>query len=98
MTERYERARPLLERSLTVTERHFGADHLETAICLNKFASVLRKMGDLPAARPFYERALKICEKAVSPEHPLASAILNNLACLLEDEGDLAISYFPAQN
>ncbi len=86
----YAEARPLYERALAIYEKVLGAEHPDTAFCLNTLASLLQAQGDLAAARPLHERALAIFEEVLGAEHPETANNLNNLAALLQAQGDLA--------
>ena len=48
--------RELLERSLKIKEKHFGADHSETAANLHRLGRVYHLIGYLEKAREYLER------------------------------------------
>jgi tetratricopeptide (TPR) repeat protein/transcriptional regulator with XRE-family HTH domain len=86
----FARARPLLERALSIREAVLGPDHPDTAETLDDLAGLLTHIGDLDGARPRYDRALDIRERTVGPDHPETATSLNNVAVLLHRQGDLA--------
>ncbi|MGV9868696.1 FxSxx-COOH system tetratricopeptide repeat protein [Rhodococcus koreensis] len=82
------RARPLLERVLTITETAYGPDHPEVAVRLSNLARVWKDLGDPGRARPLLERALTITETAYGPDHLVVAVMLGNLALVWRDLGD----------
>ncbi len=89
-------ARPLLERSLAISENAFGPGDSRTATCLNNLAYLLQAQGDVSGARALLERAIAIREEVQGPEHPEIATCLNNLGFLLKDQGEFsdARSYY----
>jgi tetratricopeptide (TPR) repeat protein len=85
----YAQARTLLERSLTITEAHFGPDHPNTAASLTNLGNVLQDRGDLDAARSYTERAVAIFEARLGPDHPDTLTTLINLGNVLHAQRDL---------
>ena len=72
-----ERALPMFERALALTEAVYGRDHPRMADTLTGMALHLRDRGDLSQAQALIERAVAIEEKAGGPRHPrLASALV----------------------
>ena len=59
----HHKARDLLERSLTIAEKHVGPDHIAHADVLTSLGYTYGNLGNLPKARDLIERALKINEK-----------------------------------
>ena len=59
----------LLERSLKIQEKHFGADHFQVAITLGNLGNANGKLGDPSKQKDLLERALKIEEKHFGEEH-----------------------------
>ncbi|MBD2636217.1 tetratricopeptide repeat protein [Limnothrix sp. FACHB-881] len=67
---------------LSITERHFGPDHLLTATSLNNLALLYESQGRYEAAEPLYRRSLEIRERVLGADHPHTALSLNNLAVL----------------
>jgi tetratricopeptide (TPR) repeat protein len=67
----------------------YGDDHPEVAADRNNLASLLRQLGDLPAARVLFEQALASDRKTYGDDHPTVAIRRHNLALLLRDLGDL---------
>jgi DNA-binding SARP family transcriptional activator/tetratricopeptide (TPR) repeat protein len=84
-----QRARPLGERAVTLTETSLGPDHAFTAVVLAGLAHILHEEGDLVGARAHHERALVILEASVGPDHPFIPRMLDNLGAVLAAQGDL---------
>ncbi len=87
---KYDEARPLIERSLEMREQALGTEHPDVAQSLNRLATIYSGKGDDAKAEPLHQRALVIWEKALGPDHPDVSVSLNNLARLYRDKGDFA--------
>ena len=64
-----------------------GADHPNTAGCLNNPAELYRKWGRYEEAEPLYQRALAIRERVLGAEHPDTIRTLENYAKLLKKMG-----------
>jgi tetratricopeptide (TPR) repeat protein len=86
----YGSALPFAERSLSISERALGPDHVHLATSLNNLARLHQLQGDHEAALPLYERALRIDERSLGPDHPEVARILNNLGTLHQVQGDYA--------
>jgi CHAT domain-containing protein/tetratricopeptide (TPR) repeat protein len=84
-----QKARPLLERSLSLLERSVGPDHPRTANTLSLLGAVLTNEGDYVKADAALNRALAIQEKALGPDDPDLGKTLRDLGSLLERRGDL---------
>ena len=65
-----QKARPLLERSLSLLEQSVGPDHPWTATTLCELGVVLTNEGDYVQADTVLHRALAIQEKALAPDDP----------------------------
>jgi tetratricopeptide (TPR) repeat protein len=86
---RYQEARALRERALTIREAHLGTDDPATARSLHHLAVVLSDLGDLDRARTLHERALAIRETHLGANHPETAESLNGLAVIaMVDQGD----------
>ena len=84
-----QKARPLLERSLSLLEGSVGPNHPWTAIALCQLGVVLTNDGDFVQADAVLHRALAIQEKALGPDDPDLGRTLRDLGSLLERRGDL---------
>ena len=51
-------------------QARLGADHPDAASTLANLATVLRDLGDLPAARAALTRALSVLQARFGPDHP----------------------------
>jgi CHAT domain-containing protein/Tfp pilus assembly protein PilF len=84
-----QKARPLVERSLTLFERSVGPNHPRTALALCQLGVILTNEGDFVQADAVLNRALAIQEKALAPDDPDLGRTLRDLGSLLERRGDL---------
>jgi CHAT domain-containing protein len=84
----YERAEPLLQRSLAIYEKAFGVDSVNTAAPLNNLALLYSYKGDYKQAELFGLRALAINEKGFGPEHIEVAASLSLLGTLYSAKGE----------
>jgi CHAT domain-containing protein/tetratricopeptide (TPR) repeat protein len=85
----HQKARPLLERSLSLLERSVGPTHPWTANALCQLGVVLTSAGDFVQADAVLHRALAIQERALGPDDPDLGRTLRDLGSLLERRGDL---------
>ncbi|MBI4027313.1 MAG: tetratricopeptide repeat protein [Verrucomicrobia bacterium] len=85
---KFDKAIPLAQKLVEITEKTFGSDHPNTAASLNNLAGFYKSQGDYSKAEPLYQRATDIWEKALGPEHPYAAVGLANLAALYQDKGE----------
>jgi CHAT domain-containing protein/Tfp pilus assembly protein PilF len=84
-----QRARLLLERSLSLLEQSVGPGHPTTANALRELGVVLTNDGDFVQADAVLHRALAIQEQALAPDDPDLGRTLRDLGSLLERRGDL---------
>ncbi len=78
-----------LVRQLSIYERHYGQDHVETAALLGNLGTVYRQLGKLQEARAYYERAIKIKEQHYGQDHVQTTASLGNLGNVYLKSGKL---------
>ncbi len=83
-----QKSRELLERALTIQERHYGPDHPKVATTLVNLGSVYGSLGDAQKSRELLERALTINERHYGPDHPEVAPILTNLGIVYGSFGD----------
>ena len=76
----YEKAQPLYERSLVISEELLGKDHYDVAILLNSLSWVYQRLGKYGQAEPLSERSLVIYEKVWGKEHLYVAMIRFYLA------------------
>ncbi len=86
----FDKAEPLFQRALTISEKSLGPENSISAKVLHHSAILHRKRGDLAKAESLYERALKMAEKTLGPEHPDIAITLGDSAFLYEAKGDIA--------
>lgn len=82
----YAEALALYQRSLKLTEEHFGPTHGKTAATLSNLGTLLRDMGRLDEAEVLARRALEIEEANLGPDHSAVATRLSNLATTLMDQ------------
>jgi CHAT domain-containing protein/Tfp pilus assembly protein PilF len=87
---KYEEARPLAERALSIREKALGPEHTDVADSLHSLAELLKEMGEYAKAEPLYQRALDIRERTLGPEHPKVAVSLSRLAVLYREMGEYA--------
>ncbi len=78
----YIDAERLIDRSLSLRERHLGSDHPDVATSLNNLAELYRSQGRYADAEPLYQRSLSLLERVLGSDHPAVARSLNNLAIL----------------
>jgi tetratricopeptide (TPR) repeat protein len=76
---RYGEATSLALRAMTIGNRTFGEDHVETALTLNLLGVLQLYAGRASDAALLHERALAIRERALGPDHTDVAQSLNNL-------------------
>jgi CHAT domain-containing protein/tetratricopeptide (TPR) repeat protein len=84
-----QKARPLIERSLSLFEGSVGSDHPWTADALNQLGVILTSEGDFVRADALLYRALAIQERVLGPDDVEVGRTLRDLGSLLERRGDL---------
>src|SRR5262249_45211667 len=67
---KYDEARPLIERAMEIREKILGPDHLDIADALHNLAIIWKYKGEYGKAEPLYGRAMEIWEKTLGPDHP----------------------------
>jgi CHAT domain-containing protein len=92
----YDKAEPLLRRSLKIVESNHGKNHANTATSLNNLAQLYQARGKYDKALPLYRRSLKILEEKLGRKHLYVAHSLHNLANLyqLMEEYDKALPLF----
>jgi tetratricopeptide (TPR) repeat protein len=85
---RYADAERVLRETVSLAERCFGPDSLETADALNDLAIVFKYAGRFDEAEPLYRRALEINVRAVGEIHYNVASIYHNLGGLEHARGN----------
>ncbi|MDX1395760.1 MAG: serine/threonine-protein kinase, partial [Gemmatimonadota bacterium] len=86
---RWDRARPILERALAIRREHLSADDPDLATSLNSLAVMLLNKGQIDAAEPLALEALEIRRRVPGGELDVATS-LNNVAAIPFMRGDYA--------
>jgi tetratricopeptide (TPR) repeat protein len=92
----YAEAVAQYERSLTIKEKAFGVDHINTANTIASLGNTYDSQGKYDEAIAQYERALKIKEKALGVDHINTADTINNLGNTYSRQGkyDEAITQY----
>jgi CHAT domain-containing protein/Tfp pilus assembly protein PilF len=95
-----KKARPILERALTLVETLFGKDGAEVVSAVNNLAILSWREGDLRQTESSLLRARSVMEKTHGPTHPSVATVLKNLAFLYQAKGDIgqAVSFLSRAN
>ncbi len=83
----YAKAEALYKRSIAISVKALGADHLDVARTLASLASLSESQRDQSKAVQLYERSLAISERALGPDHPDLIPCLGKLANLYWNQG-----------
>jgi tetratricopeptide (TPR) repeat protein len=81
------KAEALYKRSIAISVKALGPDHLDVARTLASLADLYDAQGDQAKAVQLYERSLAISEKALGPDHPDLIPRLGKLADLYWNKG-----------
>ena len=83
------RAEQLLEQALTLSLRHFGADHPSVASRQSNLAAVVQDLGNLPRAKELMEESLASGLGTFGADHATVATRRSKLGMVLRDLGDL---------
>jgi CHAT domain-containing protein/Tfp pilus assembly protein PilF len=83
----YDKAEPLLVRSLAIRTKKLGDDDPDTARAANNLAELYRAQGLAAKAEPLYAQALSIFENKFGLNNASTGSVVNNLAVLYEGQG-----------
>ena len=75
-----DKATPLLEETLTASERILGTDHPNTLMTRSNLASAFQDNGQLDKALPLFEETLTASERILGTDHPNTLIYRRNLA------------------
>lgn len=78
----YDRAAPLLERSLALRRDAFGPEHVEVADGMHELGTLFRLRGAYPAAESLYRSSLEVQRRLPPGEDIRTAATLHELAAL----------------
>ena len=84
----YTKAKELLQKTVTVHEKHLGDKHQTTAVSYHNLALTLQNLGDYEGAIDYFQKAIKIDEKQYGQTHPRTALSYICLATVLRDLGD----------
>lgn len=85
--DRYDEAEDLLQRALTLHEKHLGKDHTNVGYDLGKFVEVYRNQGKYDLAAKAGERSLAIHKAALGPKALSTAYAMSTLAGVYKDQG-----------
>ena len=80
----YEKAEPLLKRSLQIREQQLGKDHPDTAVSLNNLAVLYFNQNRLGEAEQLIAQSLSIRLKVLGENHPTTQSSIQNLSNLVK--------------
>lgn len=86
----HEKAQPLYERSLAMSEKILGKDHYDVAVISNDLSRVYQSQGKYEQAQPLKERSLVIFEKVLGKDHPDVATTTLYLARIYGAQGKYA--------
>ena len=82
----YDRAEPLMRRSLSVLEDLLGPDNADVAQTMKNLAAIYYLQGNFTDAEPLLKQSLAILEDLHGPNHAFVATVLNNLAALYQSQ------------
>ena len=83
-------------KSLELSKKRYGEEHLSVALGLNNLSAAWKNLGNAKKALEYSKEALKIAEKCQGAAYPSLMKIFNNIGMAWKDLGKLkvAIKYF----
>lgn len=75
----YDNALECYFKALTISEFHWGKNHINTAMVNNNIGNVYRNLEDYTKALDYQLKALAIIQKQFGRKHPLTAQQLNNI-------------------
>ena len=76
---KYNQAKELYDKALTIKKRIFGEDHAAVATSYNNLALVYKRLGEYNQAKKLHEKALIIGKKIFRKYHADLATSYNNL-------------------
>ena len=86
----YDRAEPLMRRSLSVLEEALGPSNGDVAQTKKNLAAIYYLQGNYADAEPLLQQSLTILEELHGPNHAFVATVLNNLAALYQTQNRFA--------
>ena len=87
---RYQEAKQIYLRLITLSQQVFGPDHPDVATSYNNIGLVYSRQGDYAQALDYNRRALSIREQVFGPDHPDVAISYGNIGSVYSDQGDYA--------
>lgn len=88
LSERYGRARSLLDRALAIRRSAQGAFHPKVSEDINMLGATAYLLRDSASAEKYYREALAVDMRVLGPDHPDVAITMNNLARILLERRD----------
>ena len=82
----YDRAEPLMRRSLNVLEEALGPKTADVAQTKKNLAAIYYLQGNFADAEPLLQQSLATFEDLHGPSHAFVATVLNNLAALYQSQ------------
>lgn len=82
----YDRAEPLMRRSLSVLTESLGRDNADVAQTQKNLAAIYYLQGNYADAEPLLQESLSTLERLHGPNHAYVATVLNNLAALYQTQ------------
>ena len=91
----YNKAKILLEKTLSIYEKYYGKNHINTAKTLAKLGIVHRNIGNYKTAETMLQEAILVYEEYFGEKHPATAEISVYLGSVYRNIGkdDLSIAY-----
>ena len=86
----YDRAEPLMRRSLSVLEEALGPKNGDVAQTKKNLAAIYYLQGNYADAETLLQDSLAILEELHGPDHAFVATVLNNLAALYQSQNRYA--------
>jgi tetratricopeptide (TPR) repeat protein len=80
-------AEEIYQRTLELSERVLGKEHLSTLTSMNNLAFVLNNQGKYGKAEKIYQQTLELRERVLGKEHPDTLTSMSDLASVLDSQG-----------
>jgi serine/threonine protein kinase len=88
----FDKAVPLLEKSLRTRQELLGLGHRDTLVTMNNLSLSYRSVGRLDAAISLLEECLERMKAELDPDHPNTLSAMGNLASAHGAAGNLALA------
>ena len=85
---KYNQAKDLHEKALTISKKIFGEDHSDVATSYNNLASVYLSLGEHNQAKELTEKALTIYKKIFGEDHADVATSYSTLALVYDSLGE----------